>query len=87
MRLSARDGVAALEIADNGIGVPADERKRIFNRFYRGEASRTTPGNGLGLNLVAAVAGLHRATVSVLDNAPGLKVRVEFPTGNTEIER
>lgn len=87
MRLSARDGVAALEIADNGIGVPADERERIFNRFYRGEASRTTPGNGLGLNLVAAVAGLHRATVSVLDNAPGLKVRVEFPTGNTETER
>jgi signal transduction histidine kinase len=80
--LSARDGMAVLEVADNGPGVPADERERIFGRFYRGEASRTTPGNGLGLNLVAAVAGLHRASVAVLDNGPGLKVRVEFPAGN-----
>jgi signal transduction histidine kinase len=76
--------MAVLEVSDNGPGVPADERERIFSRFYRGEASRTTPGNGLGLNLVAAVAGLHRATVAVLDNGPGLKVRVEFPAGDAE---
>lgn len=82
MALSSRDGVAMLEVADNGGGVPADERERIFTRFYRGEASRTTPGTGLGLNLVAAVASLHRATVAVLDNRPGLKVRVEFPLGD-----
>jgi signal transduction histidine kinase len=84
MMLSARDGTAVLEVADNGAGVPESERDRIFSRFYRGEASRTTPGNGLGLNLVAAVAGLHRATVAVLDNGPGMKVRVEFPAGTAE---
>jgi signal transduction histidine kinase len=82
MRLNTQNGAAILEVSDNGAGVPASEREHIFNRFYRGEASRTTPGNGLGLNLVAAVAGLHRATVSVLDNKPGLKVRVEFPFGD-----
>ena len=79
MMLSAKNGRAILEVADNGLGVPANERERIFGRFYRGEASRTTSGNGLGLNLAAAVAGLHRAAISALDNKPGLIVRVEFP--------
>lgn len=83
MRLNTKDGMAVLEVSDNGAGVPAGERTHIFNRFYRGEASRTTPGNGLGLNLVAAVAGLHRANVAVLDNEPGLTARVEFPLGDT----
>jgi signal transduction histidine kinase len=77
--LSAQDDHAILEVADNGVGVPVDERGRIFSRFYRGEASRTTSGNGLGLNLVSAVAGLHRAAISARDNKPGLIVRVEFP--------
>ncbi len=84
MTLTARDSMAVLEVSDNGPGVPASERERIFGRFYRGEASRTTPGNGLGLNLVAAVSGLHRARVAVLDNTPGFKVRVEFPAGDAE---
>ncbi len=79
LRLSAEGDHAVLEVADDGAGVPVDERGRIFSRFYRGEASRTTSGNGLGLNLVAAVAGLHRAVISTLDNEPGLVVRVEFP--------
>ena len=82
MRLAKQGGVTVLEVSDNGPGVPAEEREQIFNRFFRGEASRTTPGNGLGLNLVAAVAGLHRATVTALDNDPGLKVRVQFPPGD-----
>lgn len=81
MRLAKLDGMAVLEVADNGAGVPAAEREQIFNRFYRGEASRTTPGNGLGLNLVAAVASLHRAGLAVFDNRPGLKIRVQFPLG------
>lgn len=68
-----------LEVADNGCGVPTSERVRILERFYRCEDSRSTSGNGLGLSLVDAIAGLHRANVAVLDNEPGLKIRIEFP--------
>jgi len=70
-----------LEVSDDGRGIPAEEREKVFNRFYRREASRTTPGNGLGLTLAAAVAALHHAKIALLDNMPGLKVRVEFPKG------
>jgi signal transduction histidine kinase len=81
LRLAVQNGAVTLEVADNGTGVPLEEREKIFNRFYRGEASRTTPGNGLGLSLVDAVASLHRAAITALDNRPGLKIRVEFPRG------
>ena len=60
-------------------GVPEGERKRIFQRFYRLEASRTTAGNGLGLSIVAAVADLHAAELKAGDNHPGLKVAILFP--------
>lgn len=68
-----------LSVADDGYGVPADEREKIFRRFYRAQRSRTTPGTGLGLNLVAAVAHLHGAKVAADDNAPGLRITVRFP--------
>lgn len=67
-----------LRVADDGPGVPDDERDHVFGRFYRLERSRTTPGNGLGLSLVAAVAELHGARVTLADAAPGLRVRVSF---------
>jgi signal transduction histidine kinase len=51
----------------------------VLDRFVRLEPSRSTPGNGLGLSLVRAVARRHGATVSLADNRPGLKVRLEFP--------
>jgi signal transduction histidine kinase len=73
-----QDGVQ-LDVADNGLGVPEDERKRIFQRFYRTETSRTTPGNGLGLSIVAAVADVHGARVTAMDNHPGLKIALAFP--------
>ncbi len=66
-------------VIDNGPGVPATEHDRLFDRFYRLEASRSTPGSGLGLALVAAVARLHRATVSLGDAEPGLMATVSFP--------
>ena len=69
---------AVVSVADNGPGVPADERRRIFDRFYRLERSRSTPGSGLGLALVAAVARLHGAVVSLSDARPGLAVCVVF---------
>jgi signal transduction histidine kinase len=77
------DGKPVISIADDGPGIPADEYEHVFKRFYRLEQSRYTPGNGLGLSLVAAVARLHGARIEMLDNAPGLKFRLWFsaPSG------
>jgi len=74
-----KDGGAILSIADDGPGIPPDEFEHVFKRFYRLERSRSTPGNGLGLSLVAAVARLHDADVALSDNGPGLKVELRFP--------
>jgi signal transduction histidine kinase len=70
---------AFISVADNGPGIPAQERERVFKRFYRLERGRRTPGNGLGLSLVAAVARLHGARIELRDNAPGLEFRIWFP--------
>jgi signal transduction histidine kinase len=78
VRRSAEEVVAI--VSDDGLGVPAEERAKVFRRFYRLEASRTTPGSGLGLALVAAIADLHDARVNLLDHLPGLTVEVRFPS-------
>jgi len=72
------DGGIEAVIADSGPGIPAEEREKVFRRFYRLEASRTTPGNGLGLSLAAAIAGLHRIAIDLGDNHPGLRVSLRF---------
>ena len=74
------NGEAVISISDDGPGIPRDEYENVFKRFYRLEKSRFTPGNGLGLSLVAAVVRLHGARIEMLDNMPGLKVRIWFPT-------
>ena len=66
-------------IHDNGPGIPEPERQKVFRRFYRLDSSRATPGSGLGLSLVAAVAELHRIVVEIGDNQPGLRVTLQFP--------
>lgn len=73
------DGRPQVSVADNGPGVPEAERSRIFDRFYRLERNRSTPGSGLGLALVAAVARRHGASVALEDAHPGLVVRIAFP--------
>jgi len=70
---------AVITVADDGPGIPPEEHRHVFKRFYRLEHSRHTPGHGLGLSLVAAVARLHRADIELIDNAPGLKFRLTFP--------
>lgn len=67
-----------LTVRDSGPGIPAEERGRATQRLYRLERSRTTPGNGLGLSLVAAIATLHGARLSFGDGNPGLVVRLAF---------
>src|SRR5262249_23537651 len=73
------DGGAVILVSDDGPGIPVDEFRRVFKRFYRLQRNRQTAGNGLGLSLVAAVARLHGAHIEMLDNAPGLKIRLRFP--------
>ena len=68
-----------LSVADHGPGIPAAERHHVLERFVRLEASRNTPGSGLGLSLVAAVARLHGGSIELEDNRPGLRVNLYLP--------
>jgi signal transduction histidine kinase len=71
--LSAHHGPVII-ITDTGPGIPEAERERVLERFVRLDGDRSTPGNGLGLSLVNAVAKLHGATLRLEDNHPGLRV-------------
>ena len=66
-------------VADNGPGIPPDEREKVFQRLYRLDHSRSTPGSGLGLSLVRAIADLHGASIALEDCRPGLAVVVSVP--------
>lgn len=72
-------GHVVMRIADDGPGIDAADRARIFLRFFRVERARHSPGNGLGLALVKAIADMHGATVSVLDGQPGAIFEIGFP--------
>jgi two-component system OmpR family sensor kinase len=79
---AAREATApVIEVIDTGPGVPAVERERVFDRFYRGERATAT-GSGLGLAIVRAIAERHAARVELLDalDGTGLRARVTFPT-------
>ena len=78
VRAGTIDGQVQLAVIDDGPGVPESERERLFDRFYRLETSRSTPGSGLGLALVAAVTRLHNAEASLHDAEPGLEARIVF---------
>jgi len=86
INLDRRDDEAILSVSDDGPGIPSEEFDQVFKRFYRLERSRSTPGNGLGLSLVAAVARLHGARIRLVDNAPGLRVELRFPFVDTIAE-
>lgn len=77
-------GKVSISIADTGAGIPVVERENVQRRLYRLEKSRTTPGSGLGLSLVRAIADLHKASVTLRDtnsaHGKGLTVEVSFPT-------
>ena len=83
IRLSAHVLAGAVEIvvADDGPGIPAPDLGRATERFFRGETARSTPGSGLGLALVQAVAMLHGGALRLDDNAPGLRAVLVLPTG------
>lgn len=78
IRLSGGADGPAITVRDTGPGIPCAERAKVLQRLYRLDQSRSTPGHGLGLSLVAAVASLHGATVALEDANPGLSLRVGF---------
>lgn len=76
-----RDGRIRVNVSDDGPGIEAEDRQRAVERFVRLEKSRTAPGTGLGLSLVAAVARLHGGSIRLEDNAPGLRAVLDLPAG------
>ena len=64
---------AEISVSDHGPGIDEAEKVKVVQRFYRGDASRGTPGVGLGLSLVQAVAKLHGSLLELKDNGPGLR--------------
>jgi signal transduction histidine kinase len=70
------DGRVRITVADDGPGIPDEEKPKVSARFYRGDASRGTPGVGLGLTLVASVAKVHGGALELADNNPGLRAHM-----------
>ena len=68
-----------LEVADRGPGIPADQRGRVFERFYQLDGSRSGGGTGLGLAIAGWIVSAHGGTIKLTDNEPGLMVRILLP--------
>lgn len=68
-----------MEVVDRGPGIPPDQRERVFERLYRLDAARHTPGLGLGLALVKAIIELHGGTIELADGEPGTRLRLSLP--------
>jgi signal transduction histidine kinase len=71
-------------VSDQGAGIAFQERENATDRFYRGESARSTPGSGLGLSLVLAVAQLHGGELQLEDNQPGLRAVLSLPLPEDE---
>jgi signal transduction histidine kinase len=76
--VAAANAGVGLVVWDTGPGIPADMRGKVLERYVRLDQARSTPGSGLGLSMVAAVAKLHGAELELDDNNPGLKVTLTF---------
>jgi signal transduction histidine kinase len=77
------DARVRITVADDGPGIPDAEKPKVSTRFYRGDASRGTPGVGLGLTLVASVAKVHGGALELADNNPGLRAQMIIAAGST----
>jgi signal transduction histidine kinase len=78
-------GTVEIAVSDDGPGIPDADKPRVSQRFYRGDASRGTPGVGLGLSLVEGVARLHGGALELADNRPGLRATLVI-SAETAIE-
>ncbi|MCU6454991.1 HAMP domain-containing histidine kinase [Sphingomonas sp. A2-49] len=79
LRLVANAGEIAIQVEDRGGGIAESDRAQALKRFGRLDAARTTPGAGLGMALIEAVARLHNGRFELADNAPGLIARIVLP--------
>jgi signal transduction histidine kinase len=79
LEASSHPQQVSVVIADQGPGVAPAEKEKLFQHFYRGDASRTAPGHGLGLSLVKAIITQHRGQILLEDATPGLRVQVHLP--------
>ncbi len=77
--LTRQNGCPVFIVADTGPGIPDGFKDKVLERLFRMEESRTSPGSGLGLSLVAAVAKSHGLGLKLEDNTPGLRVTLRFP--------
>jgi signal transduction histidine kinase len=73
------EGNVVILVADRGAGIATEDRARVLDRFVRLDSSRSKPGNGLGLSLVAGVMKLHGGALQLEDNAPGLRAKLVLP--------
>lgn len=88
--VGAADGTAQLQVIDHGDGIPPDLRERIFERFYRADASRNSErgGSGLGLAIVTAIVQSHKGSVEIRDTPGGGATFVaKIPSMRTETDR
>ncbi len=81
MSLRADKSMVTLEVSDDGPGIAPHHAEQVFERFYRGDASRSTPGNGLGLSLVKAISDLHDAKIELVPDTDGASFRITLPRG------
>src|SRR3569623_1537135 len=79
LQIRADSAQTAIIVADNGPGIPPEKRDEVFQPFRRLNADRGSPGAGLGLALVKAVAARHHARIQLSDNRPGLRATLTFP--------
>ena len=83
IRQSFENQQFVFDIADNGVGIPVSERKKVFEKFYRvgNEMTRRTKGTGLGLYIVAQIIKIHKGTIHILENVPqGTIFRITLPS-------
>jgi hypothetical protein len=84
---SVTSAAVEISVSDQGPGIPEADRGRATERFFRGEAARNTPGSGLGLALVQAVAHLHGGSLHLADAAPGLRAIITLPAHDDPARR
>jgi signal transduction histidine kinase len=84
--VTARDGKRSVIVSDSGVGIPAEELPRIFERFYRGAGARSHgEGAGLGLPIARWIADLHSARIAVTSDRSGTRVQIDFPPGSVRL--